>query len=197
VVSESPAAARRDKPQGTVSHPQAAGFNPQSRSKTPAAAAAVSPAVLRPIEEADVEPIARWYDTAVLLAGSLAPLGKLPDSNGRRRPLLLTDSANQEPVGLILATLEDPEPGWATVNLLAIARQEERDVAALGVALLEAHLRGEATHIRAAVPADVGLALYFWLRLGYRPIVSGETLWLTRELAQLGGRSDAGCLPLH
>jgi hypothetical protein len=77
---------------------------------------------------------------------------------------------------------DDPEPGWATVDLLAIARQEERDVAALGVALLEAHLQGEARHIRAAVPAEVGLALYFWLRLGYRPVVSGQGLWMISEL---------------
>jgi len=149
----------------------------------PGAVAAVLPAVLRPIREADVEPIARWYDTAVVLAGSPAPLSDLLDSTDRGRSVVLTDDTNQEPVGLILVAVDDPESGWATVNLLAIAGPEERDVAALGVALLEAHLQREAGHIRAAVPADVGLALYFWLRLGYRPVVSSERLWMTRELA--------------
>jgi len=152
------------------------------KAEAPAADASVSPAVLRPLREADVEPIARWYGTAEVLAGSLAPLSDLPNSIGPRQTLVLTDGANQEPVGLILVASDDPEPDWATVNLLAIARPEERDVAALGVALLEASLHQEARHIRAAVPADVGLALYFWLRLGYRPVVSGERMWMTRQL---------------
>ena len=144
-------------------------------------------AVLSPPLESDVEAIARWYTKAVVLAGSLAPLSELLDSTGRRRTLVLTDGADQEPVGLILVALDDPEPGWATVHLVAIARQEERDMAVLGVALLEAHLQGEAKHIRAAVPADMGLALYFWLRSGYRPATSGEPvaggyIWMMRDL---------------
>jgi hypothetical protein len=85
-------------------------------------------------------------------------------------------------VGLILVALDDPDPDWATVTLLAIAAPEQRDLAAHAVALLEADLRTEASHLRAALPLDVGLALYFWLRLGYRPAVSGERLWMTRDL---------------
>ena len=139
-------------------------------------------AILSPLLERDIKGIARWYDTATILAGSPTSLGDLLDSTGRWRTLVLTDGTNQEPVGLVLVALDDPEPGWATVALLAIARQEERDVAALGVALLEAYLQGEASHIRAAVPLDVGLALYFWLRLGYRPVVSGQGFWMIREL---------------
>ena len=139
-------------------------------------------AVLSPPLERDIEAIARWYDKATMLAGSPTPLNELLDSTGRRRTLVLTDGTNREPVGLILVALDDPEPGWATVNQLAIARQEERDMAALGIALLETGLGQEATRIRAAVPADVGLALYFWLRLGYRPIAAGGRLWMMRDL---------------
>jgi len=129
-----------------------------------------------------MEAIARWYAKAIVLAGSPILLSDLLDSAGRRRALVLTDGTRQEPMGLIAVAVNDPEPGWATVALLAIARQEERDVAALGVALLEANLRGQASHIRAGVPPDVGLALYFWLRLGYRPVVSGKDLWMTSDL---------------
>ena len=129
-----------------------------------------------------MEAIARWYAKAIVLAGSPILLSDLLDSAGRRRTLALTDGTRQEPMGLIAVAVNDPEPGWATVALLAIARQEERDVAALGVALLEANLRGQASHIRAGVPPDVGLALYFWLRLGYRPVVSGKDLWMTSDL---------------
>lgn len=150
----------------------------------PSAASLVagSPGALRVLRESDVEPIARWYAKAVVLAGWLAPLSDLLDSKGLRRTLVLTDGVNHGPIGLVAVAVGDPEPGWATVNLLAIARPEERDIAALGVTLLGAHLQGEASHIRAAVPAGVGLALYFWLRLGYRPIVSGERLWMIRDL---------------
>jgi hypothetical protein len=151
--------------------------------ETPAAAdAAGLTASLSPLLESDVEAIARWYPKAIVLAGSPVPLNELLDSTGRRRTLVLTDGVNQRPIGLMAVAVGDPNPGWATVDLLAIARQEERDIAALGVALLEAHLRGEARHIRAAVPLDVGLALYFWLRLGYRPVESGERLWMTSDL---------------
>ena len=141
-----------------------------------------SPAVLRPLRESDVEAIARWCAKPIVLAGSPVPLRDLLDSTDRRRTLVMVEEKTQAPAGLVIVALDDPEPGWATVNLLAIARQEERDVAALGVVLLEAHLRGEARHIRAAVPLDVGLALYFWLRLGYRPVVSGRGLWMISHL---------------
>ena len=147
-----------------------------------AADAAGLTAVLSPPLERDFEAIARWYAKAVVLAGSPIPLSQLPGPTGRRRTLVLTDGVNPGPFGLMAVALDDPEPSWATVDLLAIARPEERDTAALGVFLLEAHLQGEASYIRAGVPLDVGLALYFWLRLGYRPVVSGERLWMIRDL---------------
>ena len=178
----------RDKPHGVASRSlQAAGFNPRGRSITPAASEdAGLTAILSPPLAGDIEAIARWYPKAIVLAGSPAPLRDLFDSTDRRRTLVLTDGTRQEPVGLVVVAVNDPEPGWATVALLAIARQEEREIAALGVALLEAHLRGEAGHIRAAVPLDMGLALYFWLRLGYRPAPSeptaDERFWMIRDL---------------
>ena len=32
-------------------------------------------------------------------------------------------------------------------------------------------------------PDPVGLALYFWLRLGYRPVVSSRGLWMISDLS--------------
>jgi hypothetical protein len=146
-------------------------------------------AILSPPLESDVEALARWYDKATMLAGSPVPLSDLFESSDLRRILVLTDGVNQAPFGLMTVALGDPEPGWATVDLLAIARQEERDMAAMAIAMLEAYLQREVSHMRAAVPPDVGLpagqaglALYFWLRLGYRPAVSGERLWMTSDL---------------
>ena len=146
-------------------------------------------AILSPLLERDIQAIARWYDKATMLAGSTISLSDLVDSTNDRRILVLTDGVNEAPFGLIAVALNAPEPGWATVDLLAIGRQEERDIARWGVALLETHLRGEASHVRAAVPLDVGLpagqaglALYFWLRMGYRPVVSGQGLWMISDL---------------
>ena len=90
---------------------------------------------------------------------------------------------NEAPFGLIAVALDDPEPGWATVE--PAGHRSPRTSGTWprwGVALLEAHLQGEASHIRAAVPLDVGLALYFWLRLGYRPDRATSRLWMIRDL---------------
>jgi len=146
----------------------------------PATVAAGPQVVVRPIGQSDVESIARWYPKAVVLAGSSAPLGDQLDSRGRL--LVLTEGGDHQPAGLVLVALDDPEPGWASVSLLAIAAAEHRDLAAQAVALLDADLQQEATYIRAALPADAGPALYFWLRLGYRPSVSGARLWMVRDL---------------
>ena len=179
----------RDKPHGVASRSlQAAGFNPRGRSITPTASEdAGLTAILSPPLAGDIEAIARWYPKAIVLAGSPVPLSDLVDSTDRRRTLVLTDGTRQEPAGLMVVALDDPEPGWATVALLAIAAQEHGDLAAQCVAVLEARLRGEASHIRAGVPPSVGLALYFWLRLGYRPAPSEEPaaherLWTIRDL---------------
>jgi hypothetical protein len=138
-------------------------------------------AVLSPPLERDAEAIARWYDKATILAGSPISLKDVLYSTARRRTLVLTDGTNQ-PVGLMSVALDDPGPGWATVALLAIAGPGQRDVAALAVAMLEAYLQGEARDIRASMPLEAGLALYFWLRLGYRPVASGGGLWMMRGL---------------
>ena len=136
-------------------------------------------AVLRPLRQSDVEAVARWYDQAVVLAGERRSLSDLLDSSSQ--VLVLIDGRRQEPVALILPTIDDPEDGWATVTLLIVS-QEERELAARAVALLEVTVRLAGKHIRAAVPADVGLALYFWLRLGYRPIAADGRLWMIRDL---------------
>lgn len=139
-------------------------------------------AVLRPLREGDAEAVARWQAKAVVLAGLPGSLSDPLDSTDRRQKMVLTKPRRDEPAGLIPVALDDPEPGWATVALLAVAAQEQRDLAALGIALLEASLRGQGKHIRAAAPPDAGLALYFWLRLGYRPAISGGRLWMIRDL---------------
>lgn len=142
------------------------------------------PAVLRPLREGDVEAIASWLAKAVVLASSPVPLTDLLKPDGDRPTLVLTACQSQEPSLLVTVALDDTGNGWATVALLAMAAQEQRDLAAQAIALLEADLGHKARHIRAAVPLDVGLALYFWLRLGYRPIAADGRLWMIRDLEE-------------
>ena len=86
-----------------------------------------------------------------------------------------------------------PEPNAAQVDFLAVEPERRRlgigGRMALGV---ERRLRAKANRLYALVPASIGLALYFWLRLGYRPlarkdspaILSSDTsIWMVRAIS--------------
>lgn len=87
-------------------------------------------------------------------------------------------------VGTIAAHVED---GALVVRVLEI------DAAfrgyGLGSEAARALVRAAATHgferVRALAPPDRGLAVYFWFRMGLRPLPGGEPgggLWLERDL---------------
>jgi GNAT superfamily N-acetyltransferase len=102
------------------------------------------------------------------------------------------------PIGLALVRREAPSPGEATITFLAV--QPERRFRGLGGEAglgLERLVRErlQARRVYAGVPEGRGLAVYFWLRLGFRPLISGETpeapvglageslpgIWMVRE----------------
>jgi hypothetical protein len=75
-----------------------------------------------------------------------------------------------EKVGSIDYSVNDA--GWLDVRWIELAAQHRRwGLGAEAVRLLEVKTaeRWGVKGVRAHVPRDVGLALYFWLRLGYRP----------------------------
>lgn len=87
-------------------------------------------------------------------------------------------------VGTVATQVED---GTLVVRALAI------DAAfrgyGLGSEAARALVRAAATHgferVRALAPPDRGLAVYFWFRMGLRPLPGGEPgggLWLERDL---------------
>jgi len=52
------------------------------------------------------------------------------------------------------------------------------------VRLLEEQMAGEGVkRVRALVPVENGLALYFWLRLGYLPAAAGDADWPPTQAA--------------
>jgi ribosomal protein S18 acetylase RimI-like enzyme len=101
-----------------------------------------------------------------------------------------------ENVGFIDCSAMD---GWLDVRWIELAAEHRRrGLGAEAVRLLEAEAvrRWGVKRVRAHVPRDVGLALYFWLRLGYRPEVpavgDGDTMAMVRELDSRGQGREPG-----
>ena len=113
------------------------------------------------------------------LEAALAPewsLEALEAARVRSEGLLISDLEGT-PVGLALVRLDIPSPGDATLVFLAM--QPERRYRGLGgeAGLAVEQLLRERTgacRVYAGVPEGRGLAVYFWLRLGYRPLGTAE-----------------------
>ncbi len=103
-----------------------------------------------------------------------------------------------------IADLEGAEVGWvdcgASDGLLEVRWIElgmewrRHGLAAEAVRLLEdeAARRWGVQGVRAEVPVGIGLALYFWLRLGYRPEEpvrrEGDTMGMVRVFDEVGNK---------
>lgn len=143
---------------------------------------------LRPLRQADIAhlawvvPVAReiqhvhWSDASALVEamGNSSVL-----TNAERTVLIAYDDAT-------------PVPTAATIDFLAVAADcRRRGIGGRTALALERRLKKSIDAIYVAVPASIGLALYFWLRLGYRPLKQREwpnvrggnetCVWLTRS----------------
>ena len=110
------------------------------------------------------------------LAGALAPEWRLPD----------LEAALQSGEGVSISDAEASSIGIAVVMLTGrtatvpfLAIEPARRFRGLGgeaVLALERHLRARmrVETVYAPVPEARGLAVYFWLRLGYRPLLQAE-----------------------
>jgi GNAT superfamily N-acetyltransferase len=100
---------------------------------------------------------------------------------------VVISDAEGAPIGVAVILRAAPAPGCATVPFLAIdpARRFRGLGGEAGIAL-DRHLRDRGFEkIYASVPDRRGLAVYFWLRLGFRPLTTPESpgplLGLTSE----------------
>jgi RimJ/RimL family protein N-acetyltransferase len=136
------------------------------------------------------------------LASALVPewtLEDLESAAGSSTGVLISD-AEDAPAGLALLEVDSPSEGDASISFLAMdpARRFRGLGGEAGLAL-ERHGR-ERLGLRrfyAGVPEGRGLAVYFWLRLGYRPLAASEApealigltatgvpgIWMVREQA--------------
>jgi GNAT superfamily N-acetyltransferase len=114
-----------------------------------------------------------WLEAA--LAPEWTP-GDLPGHLDAGRGVLVSDSES-EPIGAAVVVLGVPDAASASVPLIAIDPQRRfRGIGGEAGLALERHLRSRLgiERLYAPVPEARGLAVYFWLRLGYRPLSAGE-----------------------
>jgi RimJ/RimL family protein N-acetyltransferase len=84
------------------------------------------------------------------------------------------------PVGIVEHKAADPANDWATFGAIVMSDgQRGWGFGSEAVHLIEEHLlrREGVRRFRARFDKRIGLALYFWLRRGYRPARPDEAFW--------------------
>lgn len=161
---------------------------------------------LRPLVEEDLVAVEPWYAEAAAAVEGMASTehagaaGLSERLAGARRRgccqlLAIVELGTGSVVGLM--EFEDLGTGSMGVTFLAIAASRRGfGFGSEAVRLLEEEMlmNGEARRLRADVSVRNGLGVYFWLRVGYRPMGNGRetkgrsVLTMTREI----GREGAG-----
>lgn len=127
------------------------------------------------------------------LAEALAPEWRWGDLETAVRAgcgVLIADGAVVVGSGVVL--FDVPAAGAASVPFIAVdPARRYRGLGGEAALALERHLRLRrgVRRVFAPVPEGRGLAVYFWLRLGYRPLTRSEAPW---PLAGLGGSTPTG-----
>ncbi len=137
--------------------------------------------MLRPVAEADLPSIERWYaEAASAVHGAGYEVGEqnLPyqieeaRGSGSGDLLVIEDAGEPGPIGLVDYRRDWPARGWLAVVFIALAKSYRGwGYGSEAVILLESEAEGAwgVRRFRAEVEVRNGLGLYFWLRLGYRP----------------------------
>lgn len=132
---------------------------------------------LRPFRGGDITAVEAWCQKV----GHASP-------DSQRLAIALRGS--DEPIGFIDYRGGQPEPGWLTIGHVAVAPAlRAHGYASEAVRLLEeqATRLGLASRFRALLDPDNGLSLYFWLRLGYRPVAAEGIIAMVRTVQPLAG----------
>jgi ribosomal protein S18 acetylase RimI-like enzyme len=147
---------------------------------------------LRSLRASDVGSLATWLPAAAASVGCerWPDEASLRAAAGRSDVLLFRDRAGE---AFIAYDIDAPVPGAVRIELLAVAPDRRRlGLGSRAALALEKRIGRSAERIYVAVPATTGLALYFWLRLGYRPLLQrewpapldGVSAWMMRDLRQ-------------
>ncbi len=145
---------------------------------------------LHSIRPADAESLAAWLPDVAAEAGWADWADPDALSRSVHDPHVLTDESSSV---FLAYELTSPIPTSARVDFLAVSPERRRlGIGGRAALALERRLRGKATCVYTMVPAPIGLALYFWLRLGYQPLTESEwpatlegsapSIWMKRQL---------------
>ncbi len=145
---------------------------------------------LRPLRESDVAALA-WLPT---VAGDIG-CERWADEVDLRGAISANDVltvVEHSPLGLLAYDLGTLQKNAARIRFLAVEPGCRRlGVGSRAALALEERLPSSTKDIYVAVPARLGLAFYFWLRLGYRPLTQGDwpappeetpSAWMVRSL---------------
>ena len=147
---------------------------------------------LRLLVEGNLAAFEGWFGRALGLspAESAAKLARLWEESvsDASRWLLAVSEGPAPPAGIVACRVPWPSSGWLTFELAVLAEETRgRGLALEAVTVIEreARARGLADAFAAPVEAEFGRAVYFWLRLGYRPVLRSQLPWPDRGGADL------------
>ena len=131
-------------------------------------------------------------DSLAWLEAALAPDWRLVDLRASVEAgdgVLLADS-ERTPIGVAIVQRDRPLAGAACIPFIGIEpARRYRGLGGEAALALEQQLRARADvdTVYAPVPDGRGLAVYFWLRLGYHPLTGAEAPWPLVGLTSVSG----------
>lgn len=149
---------------------------------------------LRPLRDEDDVDVDAWLPAVAASVG--ADVSDASSLRARRRSVLIIER-DGSPVGIVAYAMHRPRRGAAIIELIATPPEHARRGSGMtAAALVEATLRDAGVRtVYAPSPERHGIAMYFWIRLGYRPLLRGDwpcvragVAWLARDIAQTKGR---------
>lgn len=146
---------------------------------------------LRPLRASDIDTLSLWLPRAASEArcNRWSPEDALRKATGQTHILVVSEDG---PRALLEFEAGSPARGAAQVRFLAVEPERRRlGIGGRAALALERRLARSVSRLYVLVPERLGLAFYFWLRLGYRPLTQaawpaapegGAAAWMVREL---------------
>ncbi len=144
---------------------------------------------LRPIRGGDIERLSSWLPDVASAVDCEPWTNAQALAEAKGSSSVLTNDAG---TAFVAYQLETPDVHAARVDFLAVRPNQRRlGIGGRTALALERRLHKSTQRLCTLVPSPIGLALYFWLRLGYRPLTketspeptgSLPAVWMVREL---------------
>lgn len=150
---------------------------------------------LRPLSDTDRPWLETWLEGVAASVG-YDPSGLISKSAGRAvatsaHPRVI--ERDDRAVGLIVYRMRVPDKASAIIDFVGTPREEARRGAGLAAAASVEPLLAAAgcRRVYAPAPAVHGIDVYFWIRLGYRPLLRDDwpcerqgIAWFRRDLGR-------------